>query len=160
MRERRPRRTAAGGGRTGPILPLGRLRWSVRGLLPVTSPAVMAQAFAYLYGIGATIALVSLLLPHDPDRFVPGLVAPALVAYCVATLMIVGFERIPMWVFELLPGLGALLITSLVYSGGADAAGAYATIYFWAVLSAFYFFDIRKAALTLSIAVAGLGAAL
>ncbi len=152
--------TAGSGGRSGPILPLGRLRWSVRGLLPVTSPVVMAQAFAYLYGIGATVALLSLLLPHDADRFVPGLVAPALIAYCVATLMVIGFERIPMWLFELLPGLGALLITSLVYSGGADAAGAYATMYFWAVLSAFYFFDIRKAAVTLVIAVAGLGAAL
>ena len=55
--------------------------------------------------------------------------------------MVIGFERIPLWLFGLLPGLGALLITSLVYSGGADAAAAYATIYFWAVLSAFYFFE-------------------
>ena len=132
----------------------------MRGLLPVTSPSVMAQAFAYLYGIGATVALLSLLLPHDPDRFVPGLVAPALIAYCVATLMVIGFERIPMWLFELLPGLGSLLITSLVYSGGADAAAAYATMYFWAVLSAFYFFDIRKAAVTLVITMAGLATAL
>jgi PAS domain S-box-containing protein len=120
----------------------------------------MAQAFAYLYGIGATIALLSLLLPHDPDRFVPGLVAPAVIAYCVATLMVIGFERIPMWLFELLPGLGSVLITSLVYSGGADAAAAYATIYFWAVLSAFYFFGIRKAAITLTITMVGLAAAL
>ena len=131
----------------------------MRGLLPVTSPAVMAQAFAYLYGIGATLALLSLLFPHDPDRFVPGLVAPALIAYGVAALMIVRFERIPIWVFELLPGLGAVLITSLVWSGGADAAAGYATIYFWAVLSAFFFFDLRRAFLTLLVAVTGLGVA-
>ena len=102
---------------------LGRLRWSVRGLVPPTSPVVMAQAFAYLYGIGATLALISLLLPHDPDRWVPGPRGA-------------GADRIlrrgadggrassgfPLWLFRLLPGLGALLITSLVYSGGADAA--------------------------------------
>ena len=139
---------------------LGRLRWSVRGLLPPTSPVVMAQAFAYLYGIGATLALVSLLFPHDPDRWVPGIVAPALIAYGVATLMVVGFERIPLWLFRLLPGLGALLITSLVYSGGADAATAYATIYFWAVLSAYYFFELRHALVTLLVCFAGFAAAM
>jgi PAS domain S-box-containing protein len=139
---------------------LGRLRWSVRGLLPPTSPVVMAQAFAYLYGIGATLALVSLLFPHDPDRWVPGLVAPALLAYGVAALMVVGFERIPLWLFRLLPGLGALLITSLVYSGGADAATAYATIYFWAVLSAYYFFELRHALVTLLVCFVGFAVAM
>jgi PAS domain S-box-containing protein len=128
---------------------LGRLRWSVRGLLPVTSPVVMAQAFAYLYGIGATLALLSLLFPHDPDRFVPGLVAPALIAYGVAAWMLIGFERIPTWVFYFLPGLGALLITSLVYSGGPDSAAAYAAYYFWPVIAAFFFFDSRRAIPTL-----------
>jgi PAS domain S-box-containing protein len=139
---------------------LGRLRWSVRGLMPVTSPVVMAQAFAYLYGIGATLVLVTLLLPHDPDRFVPGLVAPALIAYVVAALMLIGFERIPQWVFWFLPGWGSVLITSLVYSGGADAAVAYSTIYFWAVLSAFYFLDVRYAIATLMVTVAAYAVAL
>ena len=158
-RVRPPDGTGVNGERPSLFSMLGRLRWSVRGLVPPTSPVVMAQAFAYLYGIGATLALLSLALPHDPDRFVPGIVAPALIAYCVAILMVVRFDRIPLWLFELLPGLGALLITSLVYSGGADAAAAYATIYFWAVLSAFYFFDLRHASLTLAISVAGFAAA-
>ena len=143
------RATAGSGVRDFLRVMLGRLRWSVRGLMPVTSPVVMAQAFAYLYGIGATVVLVSLLLPHDPDRFVPGLVAPALIAYVVSALMLIYFERIQPWVFSLLPGWGSVLITSLVISGGADAAVAYATIYFWAVLSAFYFLDMRYAAGTL-----------
>jgi PAS domain S-box-containing protein len=129
-------------------------------MLPVTSPAVMAQAFAYLYGLGATVVLVSLLFPHDPDRFVPGIAAPALAAYGVASLMVIGFERIPIWLFRLLPGLGSILITSVVYSGGADAAAAYASMYFWAVLSAYYFFEMRHAAVTLVATVAGYAAAL
>jgi PAS domain S-box-containing protein len=134
---------------------LGRLRWSVRGLLPVTSPPVMAQAFAYLYGIGGTLVLLTLLLPHDPDRFVPGLAGPAVIAYGVAAWMLIRFERIPIRLFYLLPGLGALLITSVVYSGGADSAAAYASLYFWAVLAAFSFFDFRRAAPTLLVAIAG-----
>jgi hypothetical protein len=70
---------------------LGRLRWSMRGLLPVTSPVVMAQAFAYLFGIGASLALVTLFLPHDPDRFVPGILGAAAVATAVAAAGLVGF---------------------------------------------------------------------
>ena len=156
----RPIRTTGSGGRPSLFEMLGRLRWSVRGLVPPTSPVVMAQAFAYLYGVGATLALLSLLLPHDPDRWVPGIVAPALIAYCVAALMVVGFERIPLWLFRLLPGLGALLITSLVYSGGADAGIGYATIYFWAVLSAYYFLEMRYAHITLLVCWAGFAGAM
>jgi PAS domain S-box-containing protein len=148
------------GGRPFLAVMLGRLRWSVRGLLPVTSPPVMAQAFAYLYGIGGSLVLLTLLLPHDPDRFVPGLAAPALIAYVVASLMVIRFDRIPMRVFYLLPGLGSLLITSVVYSGGADAAAAYSTLYFWAVLAAFSFFDFRSALPTLAVSVGGYAVAL
>ena len=155
----RSTRDGGSGARPSLLEMIGRLRWSVRGLVPPTSPVVMAQAFAYLYGTGATLVLISLLFPHDPDRWVPGLVAPALIAYCVAALMVIRFERIPLWLFRLLPGLGALLITSLVYSGGADAATGYATIYFWAVLSAYYFLEMRHAHLTLLVCVAGYGVA-
>ena len=94
-----------------------------------------------------------------PTAGSPGLVAPALIAYGVATLMVVGFERIPLWLFRLLPGLGALLITLLVYSGGADAATGYATIYFWAVLSAYYFFELRHALVTLLVCFVGFAVA-
>ena len=139
---------------------LGRLRWSVRGLLPVTSPVVMAQAFAYLFGVGALLLVVTLFLPHDPDRFVPGIVGAAIVASAVAAVMLIGFDRIPIRTFYLLPGLGAIIITVVVYSGGANAAAAYAGYYFWAVLAAFFFLDFWRAVPTLAIAVAGYGAAL
>ena len=160
MTKQAPKTAADDGGRPSVISMLGRLRWSVRGLLPTDSPIVMAQAFAYLYGLGATLVLLTLLFPHDPDRFAPGLITPALLAYAVAALMVIGFDRIPLWLFRLLPGLGAVLITSCVYSGGPDAAAAYATIYFWAVLSAYYFFDMRNAAITLLVAAVGFAGAL
>src|ERR687892_406094 len=103
MADGRVTATSGSGGRPSLLEMLGRLRWSVRGLLPPTSPVVMAQAFAYLYGIGATLALFSLLLPHDPDRWAPGIWAPALIAYGVASFMVIRFERIPLWLFRLLP---------------------------------------------------------
>jgi PAS domain S-box-containing protein len=157
----RPSSNKAGsGGRSLFLVMLGRLRWSVRGLLPVTSPVVMAQAFSYLYGIGATLALLTLLLPHDPDRFVPGIIGAAVLAYAVAAVMLIGFERIPIRVFYLLPGLGAILVTAVVYSGGADAAAAYGGYYFWAVLAAFFFLDFWRAVPALLASVVGYAAAL
>ncbi|MEK6326172.1 MAG: SpoIIE family protein phosphatase [Actinomycetota bacterium] len=132
----------------------------MRGLLPVTSPVVMAQAFAYLFGVGATLTLVTLFLPHDPDRFVPGIVGAAALAATVAAVMLIGFERIPIRTFYLLPGLGAAIVTVVVYSGGANAAAAYGGYYFWAVLAAFFFLDFWRAVPTLAIAVVGYGTAL
>ena len=154
------RRKAASGESSLVALTLGRLRWSMRGLLPVTSPVVMAQAFAYLFGVGATLTLVTLFLPHDPDRFVPGIVGAAAIAAAVAAVMLIGFERLPIRSFYLLPGLGAAIVTVVVYSGGANAAAAYGGYYFWAVLAAFFFLDFWRAVPTLAIAVVGYGVAL
>ena len=154
------RRKAASGESSLVALTLGRLRWSMRGLLPVTSPVVMAQAFAYLFGVGATLTLVTLFLPHDPDRFVPGIVGAAAIAAAVAAVMLIGFERLPIRSFYLLPGLGAAIVTVVVYSGGANAAAAYGGYYFWAVLAAFFFLDFWRAVPTLAVAVVGYGVAL
>jgi PAS domain S-box-containing protein len=132
----------------------------MRGLLPVTSPVVMAQAFAYLFGIGGSLALLTLFLPHDPDRFVPGIVGAAALASAVAVVMLIGFERIPIRAFYLLPGLGAAIVTLVVYSGGANAAAAYGGYYFWAVFAAFFFLDFWRAIPTLLISVVGYGVAL
>jgi signal transduction histidine kinase len=129
---------------------IGRLRW--HGEDPVdpqsVNPVVMARAFAYLYGAGATLVLLTLALPAS-DRFIPGLVAPPIIAYGVVLLMLIGFDRLPLWLFRLLPGFGSVLISVIAYSGGPDTIVAYAMLYFWVVLSAFYFFDGREAAPTL-----------
>jgi PAS domain S-box-containing protein len=120
----------------------------------------MAQAFAYLFGIGALLVVLTLFLPHDPDRFVPGILGAAAIASAVAVTMLVGFDRIPIRTFYLLPGLGAAIVTVLVYSGGANAAAAYAGYYFWAVFAAFFFLDFWRAVPALAIAVVGYGVAL
>jgi signal transduction histidine kinase len=141
---------------------LGRLRW--RGQDPVdpkqsVNPAVMARAFAYLYLAGGTLVLASLALPSS-GRHVAGLIGPPVAAYGVAVLMLIGFDRLPIWLFRLLPGFGAILIAIVAYSGGPGAIDAYATLYFWVVLSAFYFFKGREAAPTLLFIAVSFGAVL
>jgi signal transduction histidine kinase len=137
---------------------LQRLRW--RSYEPIDAKgsidrAVMARAFAYLFGAGGTLVLVTLALPSSSDRFVPGMVGPAIAAYGVVLLMLIGFDRLPLWVFRSLPGFGAVLITGVALSSGSGTFNAYALLYFWVVVSAFYFFTWRHAAPNLLVAAAG-----
>ena len=78
-----------------------------------------------------------------------GLIAPPVAAYCVVAMLLIWFDRLPLWLFRLLPAFGALNIAFVAYSGGPGAIDAYATLYFWVILSAFYFFTGREAAPTL-----------
>lgn len=120
----------------------------------------MARTFAYLYGAGGIFVLVTVALPHPSDRFVPGLMTPALIACCVALVMWIAFERVPAWVFHFLPGGGAVLVTVVVASGGKGALDAYAMLYFWVILSAFAFFGPLEAVAALVLAGLGYGGVL
>jgi signal transduction histidine kinase len=108
--------------------------------------AVMARAYAYLFGLGGTLVLLTLLLPSDSDRFIPGMVAPPIAAYFVVGLMVLGGGRLPRGLFPWLPMWGAVLVTGVVMSAGTTSFQAYALLYFWVVVSAFYFFSWWQAA--------------
>src|SRR3954469_6306561 len=62
--------------------------------------ATMARTFTYLFGMGATLVLISLLLPHSPERDTTGLVIAMVGAYAVALGFLVAFDRLPLWAFE------------------------------------------------------------
>jgi signal transduction histidine kinase len=121
---------------------------------------VMARAFALLYGAGGTLVLVTVALSSSDDRFIPGMVGPALVAYGVVALTLVGLDRLPLLLFEALPGFGALLITIVAVSSDVSSFNAYALLYFWVVVSAFYFFDWKRAAPALVLCAGGYALAL
>jgi diguanylate cyclase (GGDEF)-like protein len=123
-------------------------------------PATMARTFTYLFGVGATLLLLTLALPHSPDRDVAGLVAVAVAAYLAALGFLVLFDRLPLWVYEATPVLGTILVSLAVYFGGSDAPAAYAAYYFWVVLAACYFLRPAVAATHLALASAGYGVAL
>ena len=123
-------------------------------------PATMARTFTYLFGIGATLLLGSLALPHSPDRDLAGLVAVAIAAYAAALGFLVLFDRLPLWFYETSPLLGTIMVSLAVYFGGSDASAAYATYYFWVVLAACYFLRPAIAAAHLALASAGYGIAL
>jgi len=123
-----------------------------------TDRAVISRSFALLYGSGATLVLLTLTMPVD-GRWIPGLVVPALLAYCVVGVTLALPDRLPLGLLRLLPTSGLVLVSLVVYGGG-DAGTSYATIYIWVVLSAFYFFEARWGAFNLALVGVAYGAVL
>ena len=82
-----------------------RVAWRVRGqrVRLFAAPATMARTFTYLFGIGATLLLVTLPLYHSADRNTAALIAVALVAYLAAGGFLILFDRLPLWAFEASP---------------------------------------------------------
>ena len=110
------------------------------------------RTFVYLFGFGATLVLISLLLPHSPDRDTTGLVIVAAAAYGAALAFLIAFDRLPLWTFEAAPLLGTALVSLAVYFGGSEVATAYAMYYFWVALAACYFLRPRVAVAHLFVA--------
>jgi len=107
--------------------------------------SMMARTYAYLFGLGGALALLTLLLPGPPDRNVPSMIIVAAGAFGSALGFALGFDRIPMSLLKFSPVAGAVLVTAAVWAGGASAVGAYAVFFFWVVLAACYFFSRRVA---------------
>jgi signal transduction histidine kinase len=125
-----------------------RLSWSVvpEPGTPISQdrPA-MARTYFYLFGIGGSLLLATLPMPHSPDREVLPLVLAAIAAYSTAVGYIVGFDRLPLWTFKYGPMLGSTMIGVVLVFCGPEAVGAYAMYFFWVALSAAYFFEMRIA---------------
>src|SRR6476469_4815028 len=96
---------------TGRVL-AKRIAWRKRDepVRVLEDPATMARTFTYLFAIGAALLLVTLPLPHSPDRDTAGLLATALAAYAPAVGFLVFFDRLPLWFFEASPLLGTVLV--------------------------------------------------
>ena len=121
---------------------------------------MMARTYAYLFAVGATLALLTLALPHATDRDLLGLVLAAGLGYATAFAFMLGFDRLPMATFKFSPAVGALLVTAAIEFGGAAAVGAYAMFFFWVVLAACYFFGLGLALLHVAFCAACYGFAL
>ncbi|HMC06723.1 MAG TPA: diguanylate cyclase [Solirubrobacterales bacterium] len=126
----------------------------------VDDPATMARTFAYLFGAGATLMLLTLPLPHSPERNLTGLAAVAGAAYVLAILLLALYDRLPAWALQATPVFGTVLVSLAVYFGGDVAATVYAAYLFWVTLAAAYFLRPAVAAAQLVLACAGYGVAL
>ncbi len=111
----------------------------------------MARAAFYLYAAGGTLGLLSLAFPA-PAREDSAIVAAALAAYSLAALYLIGWDRVPAWVYHVTTACATGTIALATYFGG-EAAAAYPLFYLWVVLYALYFFPWRQAGGQVALAV-------
>ena len=117
----------------------------------------MSRGLAFLFGAGAALVAVSLLLPHSSNTNEPALLIAAGAAFLTAAGLVRLAERTPVRALQVVLALGTVLITVCVIYGG-DSATAYPLMYVWVALYAAYVFTPR-AALMQTAAAAGACAA-
>jgi diguanylate cyclase (GGDEF)-like protein len=121
--------------------------------------AAMARIAAFAWAAGALFALVSVLLPDTAVNDEPLLAVVAGVAATAAVLLLVVFERVPSWGFQVMVAGGTVVASVAAYAWGT--ASSYQPLpYMWITLFAFYFFALRAALLHLALIGAGYAIAL
>jgi diguanylate cyclase (GGDEF)-like protein len=124
--------------------------------------SLMARCLVYLFGAGASLALVSLALPDNSENageLVLSQAAYAIAAVGIVAILLVSFDRLPLWTFQLTLSAGTALIGFVIYKSG-DPTSAYTMFYVWIALYAFYFFRLHQAAVQVAFVALSYGAVL
>jgi diguanylate cyclase (GGDEF)-like protein len=111
----------------------------------------MELALGILFLAGATLALVTLALPHWNGGNDRAIAITAASGYPVAGLLLLSKGRLPLWAIHVLLAAGTLFVTAGVYLGNAhEGSLTTAILYVWVSLYAFHFFPSKLAALHLA----------
>jgi diguanylate cyclase (GGDEF)-like protein len=103
---------------------------------------LIARVIAVLYGAGAVLVALSLLLPHPSHSNDVGILAIAGAAAAVATLLFGLAGRVPARLLQVVIGLGSVLISLCVYFAGQPSA--YVAMFIWVILVSAFFFPGRR----------------
>jgi diguanylate cyclase (GGDEF)-like protein len=101
-------------------------------------PRLAARALGLLYVAGATIGILSLLLPHSPRADLPGLYSNVGLAYLGGGGLLLAASRVRGWMIHVSLATGSVLVTRAVILSG-EPVSFYAVWYIWVGLYAFYF---------------------
>jgi diguanylate cyclase (GGDEF)-like protein len=139
-----------------------RMIWRQR-IMPETliseDARLRARTFGTLYVVGGLLAFAILLTGKDVERAEWAIVGPAIVAILFGVVCFVGYDRLPRWFFLSLVFLANALVTTVVFASSTGGEGVWTLFYFWVILLATLFFDLRIAALQVVLALAGFAAA-
>jgi len=105
-----------------------------------TDARLPARALGSLFLAGATIGLVSLLLPHAPKADVPALYSNVALAFAGGIVLWMLGARFPHWALHLAVAAGTLLIARAVLLSG-DKVSFYSVWFIWVGVYSFYFFS-------------------
>ncbi|HEX3693150.1 MAG TPA: diguanylate cyclase [Solirubrobacteraceae bacterium] len=112
---------------------------------------LVANVLAALFAAGASLAALTVALPHSAHASVAGLLAIVLDAYLTAALLFLFARRLPPWTLRVALAWGATLITGVAYFSG-QAPSPLVFFYLWIFLYASYFFTRREAAVQIAYA--------
>jgi diguanylate cyclase (GGDEF)-like protein len=105
--------------------------------------SLMAKALAGLFAAGATLALVTVALPHSARASDVGLLSIVGVAYVVAGALFWCARTAPSWMLRLALAWGSTLITGVAYFS-AQSPSPLVFFYLWVFLYSAYFFTTRE----------------
>jgi diguanylate cyclase (GGDEF)-like protein/putative nucleotidyltransferase with HDIG domain len=115
--------------------------------------SLTARVLAGLFAAGATLALLTVALPHSARASEVGLLSIVGNAYLVAGLLLWWARRLPARVLPLGLAWGSTLVTGVAYFSG-ESPSPLVFFYLWVFLYSSYFFTTRQMAV--QIAYAGL----
>jgi diguanylate cyclase (GGDEF)-like protein/putative nucleotidyltransferase with HDIG domain len=103
----------------------------------------MAQALAGLFAAGATLALLTVALPHPARTSELGLLVIVGVAYAIAGALRWRAGSLPGWLLPVALLMGSTLITGVAYFSG-QAPSPLVFFYLWVFLYSAYFFSTSE----------------
>jgi diguanylate cyclase (GGDEF)-like protein len=112
-----------------------------------------ARSAAALFGVGGLVTAIGLVLPHDRQVDVGGLVVVSIASLLVAGLLLLLRDRLPSAIFPYVGVIGTVIVSlGLLFNGErhGGAAGGDEMYYLWIVLWAAY--HLRRRALALQVA--------
>ena len=111
---------------------------------PADDRALISRALAFLFFAGATLSVIWLKLPHSTETSDAGVIVMTVGAYVVGAVLIVGFDRLPMFVLKASITAATIVITGAILANHENGS-TYVYFYFWATVYAFSFFSLRQA---------------
>jgi diguanylate cyclase (GGDEF)-like protein/putative nucleotidyltransferase with HDIG domain len=111
--------------------------------------SLMARVLAGLFASGATLAALTVVLPHHSDANEVGLLVIVANAYVVAALMYWRAEELPARMLPVALCWGSTLITGVAYFSG-ESPSPLVFFYLWVFLYASYFFTRPQAAVQIA----------
>jgi len=112
---------------------------------PSVERGVLAQVLAALFAAGATLALLTVALPHPRGASELGLLLIVGDAYAVAAVLFWRARTLAGWVLPVALLWGSTLITGVAYFSG-QSPSPLVFFYLWVFLYASYFFSARQTA--------------
>jgi diguanylate cyclase (GGDEF)-like protein/putative nucleotidyltransferase with HDIG domain len=107
--------------------------------------SLVAKVLAVLFAAGASLAALTVALPHAAHMNELGMLLIVADAYLVAAVLHTQAARLPAWTMQATLAWGSTLITGVAYFSG-ESPSPLVFFYLWVFLYASYFFTSRQAA--------------